>query len=456
MSQSSSASTQPKDKAAKVSFASMIGSAVESYDFFIYGTAAAGWFGQVFFHTTEPIVGILAAFATMAVGFFMRPLGGYLAGHFGDRLGRKTVLLWSLIAMGGATVLIGALPTYAQAGVLAPILLILLRMVQGIGFGAEWGGAVLMACEHSPPERRGFFGAVPQIGIPLGLLMANGSFLLSAALFEGDWVWRAPFLASVIMVAVGMWIRMGVSESPEFEKMKAENTVMKQPALSVIRSDWRKILQIAGLRLAETGGYYIATSFMLSYVLLAGVASRENVLWGTMIGSALGLVSHLMYGALSDRIGRKRVFLIGSLFTIAFGFPMFMLINSGVVVLVVVAVAVALLFSHDPIFAVEPSWFTEQFPANVRSSGISLGYNCASVIAGALPFIATALFAKTGWMGPAILFSSLGVISTLCALKMRETAPAVLARRGFTAANDGESVVRGASVATARGMSGNR
>lgn len=429
MSNSQSASSQPHDKAAKVSFASMIGSAVESYDFFIYGTAAAGWFGRVFFHTNEPIVGILAAFATMAVGFFMRPLGGYLAGHFGDRLGRKTVLLWSLLAMGGATVLIGALPTYEQAGLLAPLLLILLRMIQGIGFGAEWGGAVLMACEHAPPHRRGFFGAVPQIGIPLGLLMANGAFLLSGALFEGDWVWRAPFLASVAMVAVGMYIRLGVSESPEFEKAKAENALVKQPALQVIRSDWRKILQIAGLRLAETGGYYIATSFMLSYVLLAGVASRENVLWGTMIGSALGLGSHLMYGALSDRIGRKPVFLLGSLFTIAFGIPMFMMINSGVIVLVVVAVALALLLSHDPIFAVEASWFTEQFPANVRSSGISLGYNCASLVAGALPFLATALYATVGWMGPALLFSSLGVVSTLCAVKMRETAPAVAKER---------------------------
>ncbi|HXR02847.1 MAG TPA: MFS transporter [Pseudomonas sp.] len=425
MSRSQTASSQPRDKAAKVSFASMIGSAVESYDFFIYGTAAAGWFGQVFFHTTEPIIGILAAFATMAVGFFMRPLGGYLAGHFGDRLGRKTVLLWSLLAMGGATVLIGALPTYEQAGLLAPVLLILLRMIQGIGFGAEWGGAVLMACEHAPAHRRGFFGAVPQIGIPLGLLMANGAFLLSGALLQGEWVWRAPFLASVLMVAVGMYIRLGVSESPEFEKAKAENTLVKQPALQVIRSDWRKILQIAGLRLAETGGYYIATSFMLSYVLLAGVAAKENVLWGTMIGSALGLGSHLMYGALSDRIGRKPVFLLGSLFTIVFGIPMFMMINSGVVVLIVVAVAMALLLSHDPIFAVEASWFTEQFPANVRSSGISLGYNCASLVAGALPFIATALFAKVGWMGPAVLFSLLGVVSTLCALKMRETAPAV-------------------------------
>ncbi|KIG01755.1 MFS transporter [Caballeronia concitans] len=422
-------SSNNEDRAVKVAVASMIGSAVESYDFFIYGTAAAAWFGKIFFHTTEPIVGILASFATLAIGFLMRPFGGYLAGHYGDRLGRKAVLFWSLVAMGGATVLIGFLPTYAQAGVLAPILLILLRMVQGVGFGAEWGGAVLMACEHAPEKRRGFFGAVPQLGIPLGLLLANGAFLLSGALFEGDWVWRMPFLMSFVMVAIGIFIRMSVSESPAFEAVKAENKVMKQPALEVIRSDWRGILKIVGLRMAETGGYYITTSFMLSYVALAHVSTTRHILWGTLIGSALGLVSHLIYGALSDRIGRRPVFMMGALFTIAFGVPMFMLINTGAVIMVIVAVALSLLFSHDPIFAVEASWFSEQFPANVRSSGISLGYNGASVIAGLLPIIATGMYGAFGWIGPALMFSVLGVISTCCALAMKETAPAVLEKR---------------------------
>lgn len=415
--------TNTRDNAAKVSFASMIGSAVESYDFFIYGTAAAAWFGKIFFHTQQPIVGILAAFATLAVGFLMRPFGGYLAGHYGDRYGRKTVLFWSLLAMGGATVLIGALPTYEQAGVLAPILLILLRMIQGIGFGAEWGGAVLMAFEHAPAKKRGFYGAVPQLGIPLGLLLANGSFLLSAALFEGDWVWRMPFLISFVMVAIGIFIRLQVAESPEFEKAKADKQLVQQPALEVIRRDWRTILKIMGLRLAETGGYYITTSFMLSYVVLAEITDTRHVLWGTLIGSALGLGSHLLYGALSDKFGRRPIFLIGAIFTILFGIPMFMLINTGAVMMVIVAVAMSLLFSHDPIFAVESSWFSEQFPANVRSSGISLGYNGASVVAGLLPFIATGVYGMVGWIGPAIMFSMLGVISTWVAFNTRETAP---------------------------------
>ncbi|AOI90589.1 MHS family MFS transporter [Burkholderia pseudomultivorans] len=424
-------SSNNKDRAVKVAVASMIGSAVESYDFFIYGTAAAAWFGKIFFHTTEPIVGILASFATLAIGFLMRPFGGYLAGHYGDRLGRKAVLFWSLVAMGGATVLIGCLPTYAQAGVLAPILLILLRMVQGIGFGAEWGGAVLMACEHAPEKRRGLFGAVPQLGIPLGLLLANGAFLLSAALFEGDWIWRMPFLMSFVMVAIGIFIRMSVSESPAFEAVKAENKVVRQPALEVIRSDWRSILKIVGLRMAETGGYYITTSFMLSYVALAHVSTTRHILWGTLLGSALGLVSHLVYGALSDKVGRRPVFMTGALFTIAFGVPMFMLINTGAIVMVIVAVALSLLFSHDPIFAVEASWFSEQFPANVRSSGISLGYNGASVIAGLLPIVATGMYGAFGWIGPALMFSLLGVVSACCALAMKETAPAVLEKRNL-------------------------
>ncbi|CAB5723465.1 Inner membrane metabolite transport protein yhjE [Delftia tsuruhatensis] len=424
MSTTASPGTQPP-QSGKVAFASMVGSAVEAYDFFIYGTAAAAYFGKVFFATDVPLIGILASFATMAVGFLMRPLGGYLAGHYGDRVGRKSVLLWSLLAMGLATVLIGALPTYAQAGVIAPILLILLRMVQGIGFGAEWGGAVLMACEHAPPRRRGFFGAVPQVGIPLGLLLANGAFLLSGHLFEGDWVWRAPFLVSIVMVGIGFFIRIRIAESPDFEKMKAEKQIVRQPAIEVLRSDWRSVAKIVGLRLAETGGYYLTTSFMLSYVVLAGVSTTRQVLIGTLIGSALGLVSHLVYGAWSDRIGRKPVFLLGSCFTILFGIPMFLMINTGAAVMVVVAISLSLLLSHDPIFAVEPAWFSEQFPANVRSSGISLGYNGASLVAGLLPLIATGLYGWVGWMGPAVLFSMLGVVSTWCSFAMRETAPAV-------------------------------
>ena len=393
-----------KDNPARVSFASMIGTAVESYDFFIYGTAAAAYFGAVFFQSDNKIVGVLASFATLAIGFFFRPLGGYLAGHYGDRIGRKKVLLWSLLLMGVATVLVGALPTYGQVGVLAPILLVLLRALQGIGFGAEWGGAVLMSVEHAPENKRGFFGAVPQIGIPAGLLLANGVFLLSSALLDGDWVWRAPFLASIVMVAVGVFIRLGVSESPDFEAMKENGEIRKTPALDVLRRDWRIILKVIALRLAE-------------------ITTAENVLIGTLVGSALGLGSHLLYGALSDRVGRKPVFLFGSVFTIVFGIPMFLLINTGAVIMVIIAVALGLLLSHDPIFAVESSWFSEMFPRDMRSSGISLGYNGASLVAGLIPFVAVALYGAVGWIGPALVFVALGVISTVAALFTRETAP---------------------------------
>lgn len=233
------------------------------------------------------------------------------------------------------------------------------------------------------------------------------------------------------MVAIGMFIRMNIEESPAFEEAKAQNKIVAQPALEVIRSDWRSILKIIGMRLAETGGYYLTTSFMLSYVVLAGVSTSRQVLIGTFIGSGLGLISHLIYGALSDKIGRRPVFLIGSIFTILFGIPMFLLINTGAAVMVVVAIALSLLLSHDPIFAVEPSWFCEQFPPHLRSSGISLGYNGASLVAGLLPMIATALYGVVGWMGPALIFTALGVISTLVAFSMRETAPVVLERQSM-------------------------
>lgn len=426
MSASTVSGAQPKrDNAVKVSLASMIGTVVESYDFFIYATAAATYFGTVFFATDSDLVGALAAFATLAIGFLFRPLGGYLAGHFGDRIGRKRVLIWSLVVMGVVTTLIGVLPTYATVGIVAPILLILLRVIQGIAYGAEWGGAVLMAVEHAPERRRGFFGALPQIGIPGGLLVANGVILATSGL-PGDWAWRVPFLLASVMVIIGIFIRLKVAESPAFEAVKEQGEVLRQPALEALKHDWRSILRVIGLRLAETGGYYVTTSFVVSYVGLAAITESSNVLIGTLVGSAIGLASHLLYGALSDRIGRKKVFLIGSIFTIAFGIPMFLLINTGSLVMIVVAVALSLVFSHDPIFAVESSWFSELFPANRRTSGISLGYNGAAIVAGFLPFIATAVYGWVGWMGPALLFSLLGIVSTVVAITARETAPAVV------------------------------
>lgn len=420
--------TARRDNPIKVSAASMIGTVVEAYDFFIYGTAAAAYFGTAFFAESDPLVGALASFATLAVGFLFRPVGGYLAGHFGDRFGRKRILIWSLVVMGIATTLIGFLPTYAAIGIWAPVLLVTIRIVQGVAYGAEWGGATLMAVEHAPPLRRGFFGAVPQIGIPAGLLLANGVILATSSL-PGDWAWRVPFLLASVMVLIGLFIRLRITESPAYEAVKDSGEILKRPALEAIRSDWRSIIRIIGLRLAETGGYYVTTAFTVTYVGLAAITDKSDVLIGTLVGSAIGLFSHLLYGAWSDRIGRKKVFLLGSVATIVLAFPMFLLINTGSMAMVIVAISLSLIFSHDPIFAVESSWFSEMFPADRRTSGISLGYNGASIIAGLLPFSATALYGAIGWLGPALLFAALGLISTAVALGAPETAPAVLARR---------------------------
>lgn len=438
------AHTPPKDNPVKVSIASMIGTVVESYDFFIYGTAAATYFGAAFFAEGDDVAGALASFATLAIGFLFRPVGGYLAGHFGDRIGRKRVLIWSLVVMGVVTTLIGVLPTYAVVGIWAPVMLIALRIIQGVAYGAEWGGAVLMSVEHAPARRRGLYGALPQIGIPAGLLVANGTILATSGL-PGEWKWRLPFLLASVMVLIGLFIRMRVAESPAFEAVKETGNIHKQPALEAIRRDWRNILRIIGLRLAETGGYYITTAFTVTYVGLAAITEPRNVLIGTLVGSAIGLVSHLVYGAWSDRIGRKRIFLIGSIFTILFGIPMFLLINTGSLAMIVVAVALSLVFSHDPIFAVESSWFSELFPADRRTSGISLGYNGAAIVAGCLPFIATALYQAVDWIGPALLFTLLGIISTAVAFTARETAPAIVGDRDASATTNQPAAQQGAA-----------
>src|ERR671939_1713123 len=285
-----------------------VGATIETYDFIGFGTAAALYFGHVFFPSSDPLSGTLLSFATLGIGFAVRPLGGIVGGYLGDRIGRKPVLVGSLLLMGIATVLIGALPTYQQVGMWAGILLVAVRVVQGLAFGAEWGGAILMCFEHAPWRRKGLYTGITQAGFPVGLLLANLAFLASVPL-GGSWTWRVPFLLSAVLIVVGILIRLKVEESLEFEELKEEGEISKNPLLEVLRNDWRNVLRAFCLRIAETAGYAVSVTFVLSYLAEQKLAGRPVILTGTMIAAGLGVVATAGWGALTDRIGRRPVYL---------------------------------------------------------------------------------------------------------------------------------------------------
>src|SRR5919206_664754 len=370
----------------QVAAASFIGTAIEWYDFFLYGTAAALIFGELFFPEFSSTAGTLAAFSTYAVGFAARPLGGLVFGHYGDKIGRKAMLILSLLIMGIATALIGVLPTFQSIGILAPILLVVLRFCQGIGVGGEWGGAVLMAVEHAPEGRRGFYGSWPQMGVPAGLLLGNLVFFASRAVLPAGLDWRTPFLLSLLLVAVGLFIRLRILESPVFTQVKESGTEADMPIIDVIRTYPKNVLLAMGMRVAENGPFYILTVFVLSYIT-AELGLAENVgLIGVLIAAAIGLVTVPLFGALSDRVGRKPLYLFGSVFLLLFSFPFFWLLNTGTTVLIWLAIVLAVNIGHDTMYGPQAAYFSELFGTRVRYSGASIGYQLASVFAGGLAF----------------------------------------------------------------------
>jgi MFS family permease len=397
-----------------------IGATIETYDFIGFGTAAALYFGNVFFPSSDPLSGTLLSFATLGIGFAVRPLGGIVGGYLGDRIGRKPVLVGSLLLMGIATVLIGLLPTYQMVGIWAPILLVAVRVVQGLAFGAEWGGAILMTFEHAPWRKRGLYTGITQAGFPVGLLLANLAFLASVPLGP-QWAWRVPFLLSVVLIVVGILIRLKIDESPEFEELKEEGAVSKNPLLEVLRDDWRNVLRAFCLRIAETAGYAVSVTFMLSYLSLNKLASRSVTLTALMIAAGIGIFATVYWGHLTDRIGRRPVYLLGCAVVTVWGIPLFLTINTGVAVLIVLAFVISYAVCQNSLAGVQGAWFSELFSAKTRTSGASLAYQLSAVVSGFTPLVATALYGRYGWIGPAVLISSYGLLGLVAALVTRDT-----------------------------------
>jgi metabolite-proton symporter len=405
-----------------VILASFIGTTIEWYDFFLYGTAAALVFNKLFFPTLAPLAGTLSSYGTFAVGFVARPLGGALFGHYGDRLGRKTMLVWSLLIMGVATALIGVLPGYATLGVWAPVLLVALRFVQGIGVGGEWGGAVLMAVEHSREGKRGLHGSWPQMGVPAGLLLSTGVFaLVSSRLPEAEflaWGWRIPFLTSVLLIVVGLFVRLRLLETPAFSRFRAELTPSRAPLLEVIREYPREILVGMGMRFAQNVLFYIFTVFALSYGEKTLGYSKGTMLLGLATAATVGLFSIPAFGALSDRLGRRPVYLAGAIISLLYAFPFFWLLGRGPA-FVGLAIVLGLNLGQDMMYGPQAAYFSELFATKVRYSGASLVYQLTSVFSGGLaPFIATLLLARHGVYAVAAYMAAscaLTVVATLVA-----------------------------------------
>lgn len=387
--------TPPRTPMRKVVLASFIGTTIEWYDFFLYGTAAALVFNQLFFPAVDDSAGLLASFATFAVGFAARPIGGLIFGHFGDRIGRKRMLVLSLLIMGIGTFAIGLLPTYNSIGVMAPVLLVLMRILQGIGIGGEWGGAVLMTVEHSPKGKRGFYGSFPQMGVPAGLLLSTSVFALvrwatTDETFQA-YGWRIPFLLSAVLVLVGYYIRQQIVESPAFQEVKTSNSESRRPLVDVVKAYPRQLLVGAGMRAAENVIFPVFTVVVLSYGASVGIA-EGTLLTGVIISSAVGLVSIPFWAALSDRYNRRAVYMAGAVFSTLFAFPFFWLVDSGSTVLIWLALLLGVNVGHNLMYGPQATLFAELFGTKVRYSGVSIVYQITSVFAGGLaPLIATAL-----------------------------------------------------------------
>jgi len=421
MSTASTPATGPvvvtEQEAKRVAFGAFVGTALEWYDYFLYGTAAALVFNEVFFVTDDPLVSTAAAFASFAVGFVARPVGAIIFGHMGDRIGRRKTLIITVTMIGFATGAIGLLPDFAAIGVAAPVLLTLLRLLQGVAVGGEWGGAVTLAVEHAPIEHRGRYAAMPQIGSPVGTLLSSGAILLVSLLpqesFE-SWGWRLPFLAAFPLLYIAVYIRRRVEESPLFEQLLAEDELASSPVWQVVKRAWPQLFVGAGSTLLGVGGFYLITTFVISYG--TGTLGMENsvLLTATLVAAAVEIGVLIVGGRLAERYGPARVTVVGGLLSAALAFPVFWMIDTTQTLVVVFAVTLAVACLSIP-YAVSGVLLTNLFPPALRYSGVALSANLAAVVSGFVPLGATGLLAvsnQESW-GPALLLVGIALVTTL-------------------------------------------
>lgn len=410
----------------RVVVASAFGTIVEWYDFFVYGTAAALVFGKLFFPVSDPVVSTLAALSVYAVGYLARPLGGIVFGHFGDRLGRRSMLVLSLMLMGIGTCLVGVLPTYQQIGFIAPVLLILLRLIQAIGLGGEWGGAVLMVAETAPAHRRGFFGSLVQLGNPVGRLVATGVFALATRLPPDDfltWGWRVPFLASAVLIVVGLAIRYRLRETPSFEAARKAKRLARMPVLEALSAHWHEVLIAIGLKITEVAWVGILTVFVVSYLTKQLGMSQQFTLDAITLATLVELFTMPFAGWLSDKIGRRAIYMAGTIFGILFAFPLFPLLETRDPTIVLLTIVIGVSLCQGIVFSLHASFMPELFGTHIRYSGISLGFQVGAAIGGGLtPVIAAAV---VGWSGgktwPISLFLvALGVMTLFAVFQTKE------------------------------------
>ncbi|TVX82935.1 MHS family MFS transporter [Peribacillus simplex] len=416
-----------KKQMRRILIASLVGSSIEWFDYFLYGTVSALVFNQLFFVNEDPTIGLLLSYASFALAFFIRPFGGVIFSHIGDRIGRKKTLVLTLSLMGVATFGMGLLPTYQAVGIWAPILLITLRLVQGLGIGGEWGGALLLAVEYAPAEKRGLFGAIPQMGVTIGMLLGTVALSIMTQLPENafmTWGWRLPFIFSALLVFFGLWIRKGIDETPSFKKVKDSGEVPKLPIVETLKNYWREVLIAVGAKVVETAPFYIFSTFVVSYATSNLGFSRTATLTAVMIATIITTILIPFMGKLSDTIGRKKLFIGGTIGMALFAFPYFWLLQQKSVLLLIVATVIGLGVIWAPITAVLGTMFSEIFDARIRYTGITLGYQIGAALAGGTaPLVATALLNRfnNSYVPVAIyiIFASLLSLAAIWAVKDR-------------------------------------